>query len=183
MPTPTKPISVLKTEKKSHRTKAELEKREKQEKALESDVEIKERPEVRDNKTAHKEFLRVTKLLKNIEKNDALYEGAINRYCLLTAECLEFEERISKLTQSIEKLESDYDEDKIEADFYYNKLDSLQKSIINYDRQIMTKRKMLLDLEKENIMTIASALRSIPKKAEKDETTDPMENLFKSRFG
>ena len=35
------------------------------------------------------------------------------------------------------------------------------------DKQIASKRKMLLDIEKENVMTIASALRSIPKKEDK----------------
>ena len=43
----------------------------------------------------------------------------------------------------------------------------LSKQIISYDRQIQAKRKMLFDIEKENIMTIASSLRSIPKKTEK----------------
>ena len=42
-------------------------------------------------------------------------------------------------------------------------------SVLTIDRNIAQKRKMLLDIEKENIMTIASALRSIPKKEEKQE--------------
>ena len=37
-------------------------------------------------------------------------------------------------------------------------------SMLSIDKQIVSKRKMLLDIEKENVMTIASALRSIPKK-------------------
>ena len=41
------------------------------------------------------------------------------------------------------------------------------------DKQIQSKRKMLLDIEKENVMTIASALRSIPKKEDK-ETDKPL---------
>ena len=40
----------------------------------------------------------------------------------------------------------------------------MQASLVNMDRDLQSKRKMLLDMEKENIMTIASALRSIPKK-------------------
>ena len=43
----------------------------------------------------------------------------------------------------------------------------MQKNLISLDKQIQAKRKMLMDIEKENIMTIASSLRSIPKKAEK----------------
>lgn len=166
MPTPPKPITVLKQEKKSHRTKAELKQREEAEKALQTGTTLKERKEVKENPVAHKEFLRLKPILKSIEKNDALYEGVINRYCLLTAECLEFEEKIKKLENTITTFENDYSEGKIDAEFYYSKIDSLNKSILSYDRQLQTKRKMLFDIEKENIMTIASALRSIPKKVE-----------------
>ena len=44
----------------------------------------------------------------------------------------------------------------------------MQKNIVSLDKQIQAKRKMLLDIEKENVMTIASALRSIPKKEDKE---------------
>jgi len=40
----------------------------------------------------------------------------------------------------------------------------MMSSMLSIDKQIVSKRKMLLDIEKENVMTIASALRSIPKK-------------------
>jgi predicted transcriptional regulator len=49
-------------------------------------------------------------------------------------------------------------------------------SIIALDKQIQTKRKMLLDIEKENIMTIAAALRSIPKKPE--DKTNPLKEAL-----
>ena len=87
MPTPPKPFEVLKSEKKSHRTKAELKKRQEGEKSLSTDIKLKERKEVNQNKIAHKEFKRIEKLLKNI------YEAVINRYCLLQAECFDLEER------------------------------------------------------------------------------------------
>ena len=45
----------------------------------------------------------------------------------------------------------------------------MQKNLSSLDKQVQTKRKMLLDIEKENIMTIASALRSVPKKVEKKD--------------
>ena len=93
MPTPPKPFEVLKSEKKSHRTKAELKKRQEGEKSLSTDIKLKERKEVNQNKIAHKEFKRIEKLLKNIDKNDAIYEAVINRYCLLQAECFDLEER------------------------------------------------------------------------------------------
>ena len=58
----------------------------------------------------------------------------------------------------------------------YNIELSMQKNIVALDRQVQAKRKMLADIEKENIMTIASALRTIPKKQEK-KTNALMEAL------
>lgn len=93
MPTPTKPFSVLKSEGKSHRTKAELKVREQGEKALQTFQKIKPKKEVKKNKIAYKEFKRIVSLLDNIDKSDALYENVINRYAMLYAECYEFEEK------------------------------------------------------------------------------------------
>ena len=45
------------------------------------------------------------------------------------------------------------------------------------DKQIQAKRKMLLEIEKENVMTIAAAVRTVPKKEEKEE--DPVMKLLK----
>lgn len=167
MPTPPKPFTVLKAEGKSHRTKKELKLREEGEKALATGVALKERPEVKNNPVAHKEFLRLNKLLKAIGKNDAIYEAVINRYCLLQAECVEFEEKREKFYEQMSELE----EKAFEMEFkdYFKLQSEMQKNIINLDKQIQSKRKMLFDLEKENIMTIASALRSIPKKVDKEE--------------
>lgn len=167
MPTPAKPFKVLLAENKSHRTKAELQLREEGEEALSTKIKMKERKEVKQNKVAHKEFKRITELLENIEKNDALYENVINRYAILLAECSEFEEKRERFYNDMEKIEKEYVNDE---DFtikeYYNLINSMQKNIVDIDKQIQSKRKMMLDIEKENVMTIASALRSIPKKAE-----------------
>ena len=101
MPTPPKPHIVLINEGKSHRTKAELKQREEAEKALVTGEKLKERKEVKENPIAHKEFRRISKLLKNIEKNDALYEPIINRYCQLQAECKDFEEKREQVFKSM----------------------------------------------------------------------------------
>lgn len=181
MPTPTKPFKVLATEKKSHRTKAELKMREEGEKSLSTDIELKERKEVKQNKIAHKEFKRIYEILKNIDKNDAIYEVVINRYCLLQAECADLEERreecynlISKLREEEKELiEELKDRDDIERflDYkleYAKSLAKMMATMLSIDKQVQAKRKMLLDIEKENIMTIASTLRCIPKKENKD---------------
>jgi hypothetical protein len=181
MPTPTKPFKVLTSEKKSHRTKAELKMREEGEKSLSTDIVLKERKEVRQNKVAHKEFKRVQKILKNIDKNDAIYEAVINRYCLLQAECFDLEERreecynlISKLREEEKELIAELkDRENIDEliDYkleYAKSLAKMMSSMSTIDKQIQAKRKMLLDIEKENVMTIASALRCVPKKEDRE---------------
>ena len=168
MPTPAKPFKVLTTENKSHRTKAELKMREEGEKALSTEIELKERKEVKQNKVAHKEFKRIEKLLKNIGKNDAIYEAVINRYCLIQAECFDFEVKRDKFYNDMSKLEDKYNEDEMSLSEYYSLINDMQKNIVNLDKQIQSKRKMLLDIEKENVMTIASALRCIQKKDNKE---------------
>lgn len=170
-PTPPKPADIIKLEKKSHRTKAELRQREKAEQSLLTGITLKESPEVKDNKNAHKEFLRVRKLLEGIGKFDDLYGAVINRYCILYAEIKEFEEKrerfFTQLCEFQEKSEELIDNEEMTYKEYYTIEASMQKNLISLDRQVQTKRKMLSDIEKENVMTIASSLRSIPKKPEK----------------
>lgn len=164
MPTPPKPADVIILEGKSHRTKKELRQRKKAEEDLLTGNELKEAKEVKENKLAHKEFLRIGNLLKKIEKNDDLYSGVINRYCMLSAECKEFEEKRETIFRRQQELEERSGE--MEFTDYLRLQNDLSKMLLSYDRQVQAKRKMMFDIEKENIMTIASALRSIPKKQE-----------------
>lgn len=181
MPTPPKPFSVLKSEGKSHRTKKELKLREQGEKALSTGTALKVRNEVKKNKIANKEFKRINEILKKIEKNDAIYEAVINRYCLIYAETMEFEEKKNKLYELVEKLENQFEESieylekeelAKETRKFTRAISDLVASIVDLDKQLQPKRKMLLDIEKENIMTIASALRVIPKKPENDSAKE-----------
>ena len=165
MPTPPKPAKLIAIEGKSHRTKKELREREKAEAALLTGKTLKETEEVKNNKIAHKEFLRIRKLLQSIEKNDDLYGSTINRYCLLLAECTEFEEKRETIFSRQKELEERKDD--MEFSEYINLQNDLVKSMLALDKQVQSKRKMLLDIEKENVMTIATSLRSIPKKTEK----------------
>lgn len=175
MPTPPKPFTVLKSEGKSHRTKKELKQREEGEKSLSTGTALRERQEVKKNPVAHKEFMRINKLLKGIQKNDAIYEGVINRYCLMSAECSEIEEKREYAYSLIQKLEEQFEQSKgylegqelaKETRLFAESISNLFKTLLDLDKQLQSKRKMLLDIEKENIMTIASALRIIPKKVE-----------------
>lgn len=179
MARPSKPVLVLENEKKSHRTKAEIQKRKEEEAKLLSGMEMKERKEVRENKEAHKEFTRLKKLMKNIEKNDALYETVINRYAMLLAECMDFEEKRESFYKDLQELTKHMDEIVTETSLseYHKLKNTMQKNILDIDRQVQAKRKMLLEIEKENVMTIAASLRSIPKKDDKAE--DPLLKILK----
>lgn len=182
MSRPPKPVAVLKAEGKSHRTKEEIEKREKAEEGTLSGVSLKERPEVKNNAVAHKEFLRLSKILKNLDKFDAVYEPVINRYCLIQAECADLEEQkayyynLTKVLKEsfksvIDEIES-AEECAVLLIEHSKEMARLQAGILKLDAALQTKRRMLFDIERENIMTIAAALRSIPKQEEKSE--DPL---------
>ena len=168
---PSKPVAVITEEKKSHRTKAELAVRADGEKTMLSGAELFERGEVKAHKVAHREFLRLNKLMKAIGKNDALYGPVINRYCMIYSECLDFEDKQKMLYETADALEKKFDEldgmgfDEIIA--FSKQLTALHKAIAGYDSAIMQKRKMMFDIEKENCMTVSAALRTIPKEPSK----------------
>lgn len=178
MARPSKPASVIEAEKKSHRTKAELEIRKNGEEALLSKQRLQERSEVKNNKIAHSEFQRVSKLMRAIGKDDALYSSGINTYCLLYSEITELIEQIKLLDKTAEMLreafeglidsgEKDIDEDKIiQFEKSFTRLISQRLSISS---TVDRKRKMMLEIDRENVMTISAALRTIPKTPEKKE--------------
>ena len=170
MPTPAKPAKILEMEKRSHRTKKEIAQRKNAEAALLTGVVLKEKREVKNNQIAHKEFQRLRKLLKSIDKDDDLYGETINRYCMLVAECEEFQQKREKIYEQLcdfqKRMEELVEREELSWKEAYSTEVSMQRNLVSMDKQIQTKRKMLLDMEKENVMTIASALRSIPKKPE-----------------
>lgn len=165
---------------KSHRTKKELRQREQAEKALLTGIPLKERQEVKDNEIAHKEFLRLKKLLEKINKFDDMYGAVINRYCILYAETKEFEEKRDQFYKQLCEFQNEKDDMLINRELtrkeYYGIEASMQKSLVSMDRQIQAKRRMLAEIEKENVMTIAASLRSVPKKPEKK--TNPLKEAL-----
>lgn len=182
MARPSKPFKVIQAEGKSHRTKAELEQRRKEEEALLTGIPLREREEVKNNEIAHKEFMRINKILKKIEKNDALFESVINRYCMLAAECLEFEEKRERFYERFRKFEmledSILDNEEMTRSEFYKLLNSFENQVASMDKQIMAKRKMLLDIEKENVMTIQAGLRTIPKKEASPSDGDDLRSIL-----
>lgn len=162
---PSKPVKILEMEGRSHRTKKELLQRKRGEEATLSGRKLIESKEVKENPEAHKEFRILVRLLDSVEKNDALYSEVINRYCLLKAECTSLIARRDALSLAAEELPSHKEE--MEYEDYIKAMTSTSKSIIALDKQVQDKRRMMFSIERENIMTIASALRSVPKQPEK----------------
>lgn len=175
MARPTKPVSLV----EGHRTKDELAERRNAEAAMLTHVPMKIQFSKKNHKAAAKEFARIKKLLAAIGKDDALYEQIINTHCLLVEECEQISDLRNQFIASKSELSEDYNHDRtgdpegdgIKAAEYYRLLAKLSDNIINCDKQLMTKRKMLLDIDKENVMTVQSALRSIPKKPEEKKKT------------
>ena len=89
MPKPSKPVAYI----NKHLTNAEKTQRETAEKSLITGQSIEEWPQTKANPIAHKHFLRIVSLYRAIEKNDALSEPVLNRYCMMQAECEDFEHK------------------------------------------------------------------------------------------
>lgn len=181
MPTPPKPVIVLEQEKRSHRTKREKELRKQGEQSLLTGKKLTERQEVKAVPVAHKEYRRVKALMEAIGKNDAIYTAIINRYCMIYAECHEQEEWMEELRAEMKRIKEDLNNSKITKGKYFRLMGDLQEKMSISDSICAKKRKMLLDIEKECVMTISAALRSIPKKVEKEEPEDPMAALLERR--
>lgn len=174
MSRPSKPIELAKV--KGHRTNSEIEIRTQAEKALATEETFREWEETKNSIVAHKLFTRLSGLFAKIKKNDALLETTINRYCLLHSDVKTLEVRKDKVMKLIEKTE-DYED--IDITDKVKTLTNLYKILNGTDTKIMQKHTMMLAIEKENIMTIASQLRSIPKKVVEDAEVDPMESFLR----
>jgi hypothetical protein len=170
-----KPIGLV----KGHRTKAERNMRKKAESLLVTGLKMREWPSVKADEKAHTYYLRVRKIFEKIDKNDALNEAVLNRFCMLLSECDRYEEKDKYLHGLLGELH----EKKSEIDFldYINKVSDLNKLIQGNDNSLQTKRRMILSIEKENVMTIASQLRSIPKKSQEEEDDSGMSAFLRSR--
>lgn len=165
MARPSKSVAVLCEEKRSHRTKAEIQQRENSEADALTGLPLRESSEVANDAVAHAEFMRVKELLSAVKKNDALYESVINDYCTYKSDIARYTIMREDINSGIEEIK---DADMDSGLKYKLKL-QLYKQIMECDRQIQTFQKKRFDIEKENGMTIASSLRSIPKAPNKKE--------------
>ena len=181
---PPKPLAVLMGEGKSHLSKSEIEKREKGEKALLTGERMREHPDVRANPSAHKHFLRMHNLLEKISHADALYENVVNRYCLTLAEIERTETERAELDEELTKMREAYEAGDMEVKDYFDRYHRLVDKKLRMDITTDRKRSMLLAIEKEMAMTVAAALRCVPRKdSEDDGAEDPMLTLLNRRGG
>lgn len=177
---PSKPLALV----KGHRTKAEKAVREKAEKELLTGTPLKEWDEVKKDPDAHKEFTRIKKLLKSINQDDDLYGAVINTQCKLKSEEYKILKDQEKYRKSLDKLEEEFDKTTDMTLSEYMKLTiNIQKNILGCDKAIAEKRKLILNISKENVMTVQSALRSIPKKPEEKNNVSAMAAFLKRKVG
>lgn len=166
MARPSKSATVIKLEKKSHRTKKEIAVREKAEKTLLTGKAMIETADVRNDKVAHLEYLRLKPLLKAIDKFDEIYGAPVRRYCLNKSKLSAIDEDIEKIKSEIEALrenEADFAKNKPE---YFRLICKLEDIITKKESIAKSYRAEMIDFEKQNCMTIKSALSAVPKKTE-----------------
>lgn len=165
MPQNPKPFAVLAAENgRLHKTKKELALRKRGEAGTLTGQPMRERQDVRDVPEAHKEFIRLRRLFRAIDKDDAIYAQAINDYCLLHAECLAIAGKISRVEKDLDYLEErSLDMDPVQ---YLNLRNQLYDKELKLEAELDKKRDKKRAIEDKNLMNIQSALRSIPKKPE-----------------
>lgn len=155
-----KPVQLIQLEGKSHRTKKELVHREKAEKSLYTGTNFKELPAVKSDPVAHKEFLKLKKLYKNIQYVDGLDEQIINRYCLLVSQENSLQEIIS-----VKKGEAEIDD------------------LIEWYKAINKTRDSILKLEDRLFLNPTARVKAIPKTPSEDNKKSPMTDFLSRRAG
>lgn len=157
---PSKPIELIVLENKNHITKAEIKARKQAEATLKTNSPLIETEAVKGNKVAHKEFLRLKKLYKNIEFVEALDTQIVNRYCLGVSE-------IMRLRTMIDKMEEALDDKELDG----GALAKAYMAINSLEGKIQQQEKLLLSYEDRLFLNPAGRMRAIPKKPEKKEAT------------
>lgn len=167
---PPKPIKVIEMDKKWHIGKKDVAARKAAEEKLLSGSRMKESPEVKADPVAHKEFMRMRRLMAAIEKDDELYSNQINTYALLQSEITELlieKEAQRQLLDHLRESMDDYEDDKKK---YFDLVTKAQTRLDNLDTKIDQKRAHREKIDKENGFTVTAALRTIPKKPEQNQS-------------
>lgn len=166
---PSKPTALILSEKKSHRTKAEINARQKAETALYTGVHFKESQQVKDNIIAHSEFLRLKRLYGKVAYVDALDQNIINRYCLEVSAINNYQEQITRMNADLEM-----------ADQVADRLPLYDMIGKTYDRMNKSKA-LLLKYEDRLFLTPAGRIRAIPKTPPQEVDESGFSAFFKKR--
>lgn len=167
-----KPVQLIKKEGKSHRTKKELEHRDKMEQSLYTGFDFKESEAVKSDVIAHKEFLRLKKLYKQIEFVDGLDQQMINRYCLLISQEDGYRLQFDRLNERLVNVDT-FEQ---EAVIY----ETMNKAATKLN-QI---RDMILKLEDRLFLNPTARMKAIPKQPLEDEKgKSPMAVFMDKKFG
>ncbi|MBT2215846.1 P27 family phage terminase small subunit [Virgibacillus dakarensis] len=164
-----KPVQLVKMEGKSHRTKAELEHREKMEKALYTGTTFKEDPVTKADPIAHKEFLRLKKLYKQIEFVDGLDQSTINRYCQLKSQESMLQDLYNGIKEAMDSKQNIMKKMELYEDM---------KEVIGKQNQVRDK---MLKLEDRLFLNPVARMRAIPKQPEDKKEKSPMEQFMERR--
>lgn len=162
MARPSKPTELLLLEGKSHRTKAELEYREQGEKSLRTDETFLESRQVKADKVAHAEFMRLRRLYAAIEIVDALDEQAINRYCLELSNVVRLQEMSKGIGADLASAETAEERSRLYGQFHKVQVDMSR----NLER--------LFKYEDRLFLNPAARIRAVPKTPPKEETKGGM---------
>ncbi|WP_025692638.1 hypothetical protein [Paenibacillus zanthoxyli] len=168
---PSKPTQLIKLEGKSHRTKRELEHREKAEKSLYTGTTFKESPAVKGDPEAHRVFLWLKKLYKKIQYVDGLDEQVINRYCMLVSQEQALAKMMDRMRMDIDEVEEA--EDRIR----------IYESIAGVTDKVMKTREMLMKLEDRLFLNPTGRIKAIPKQPEGPAKQSAMAQFMNRRAG
>lgn len=169
---PSKPVQLIKLEgNKDRRTKAELDHREEMEKKMRTGTLFKEEPATKADPVAHKEFLRLKKLYKEIEFVEGLDQATINRYCQLKGQEHFLQELYVEVKRAIDAAKQVAKKMALYEDM---------KDIITKQNQVRDK---MLKLEDRLFLNPVARMRSIPKKPPEEEKKSPMAEFLKRRGG
>ena len=174
MPTPSRTVSQV----KSHLTKAQRATRAQAEKNQNSGETMTPSAAVRADPVAFDHYRKVRARLHAAGTDDALIENVINRYCIMLSEAEAQEIEISTFRALLREIEDHKDGQDFAA--YISQAQGMAQTIQTARKQLNATRKMLLDIEDKNALTIASKLRSIPKK-EAEAEPDPMASFLARR--
>lgn len=159
MARPKKPTALLVMEGRSHVGKKEIAFRERGEKAMKTEPLFFESQQVKADKVAHLEFLRLRRLFQKqgLELVDALDQQVINRYCLEVSNTHRLQGILNRLEEDLETVGNTDERMKL-------------YDLINKTNTAMSKNKdMLLKYEDRLFLNPAARIKAVPKSPPKDE--------------